>query len=1445
MRRTVRFIVASCVLLVAPLFVFSQTASWSAYKPALFPTNSSGQINGISRVSQMKFHPSNSQKMYAVSARGGLFITSNSGTTWSVAPGCDALTNGTRFASVCIDHTNDQILYLGGGDHNYYSNGSGVWKSTNGGGTFTQTTLTGKIVVEMIMDPANNSIIVAATNTGVYKTTDAGSTWTLKTSSIAFDDMKKKENNGTRVLFASTRNAELYVSNDFGDTWTQITSGIYIPSGYTSGGGTRIGLTPADSNYVYFYMNAKGGTLFRSVNGGTSFTAVKDALSPFLTGYTNSSADPGQGDYNTGLGIDRTNKNIVYFVAHNVWKSTDGGVNWTQLTNWYEKVHTDMHQMTVSPYNTSQVWNMNDGGIWVSTDGGNNWTQKSDGIYGYEIYHGSCSPTRRDMMSIGTQDNGELYGNTTTWYTNRGGDWQSHCVFDYRANSSTVYYFLPDWGSVNLPKRRSVTGGESTYGLPSTLADIYDIAFHRSNSNLAFAGDTGIYRTTNLTAASPTWTKIYTATSAVMKMHVNLADPNRLYVITADQKIHISSNALSAAPTFTVVSLPNASSIEAHITTIKSSPNTVYITTNTKAYRSTDNGSTWTNITYNLPATNHTGLISDEYFSSNELVFLSTGGTVYYKTSTAASWSIFNTNLPSRTTIVDMSIFNDSTSNTVLRVFTYGRGVWETPVNSLRSMTANFAADNTAPCVGAFVNFSDLSTGNVSSRSWSFPGGNPSSSTLSNPSVNYSSSGIFTVSLTVSDGTTNTTITKTDYINTQGKSLPVSEGFGSGVFPPVNWTNIDASSDAKAWAQFSGAGGFGTSTESMYYDNYNVDAGGAYDEFRSIAIDLKAFTAASLKFDVAYQPYSLTSYIDSFEVLVSTNCGNTFTSVYLKYGSALNTTGTTGTSQFAPASSQWRQETISLNAFLNNSVVVAFRNIGHFGNNLYVDNILIEGIPVTLSAGPDKSICTAGSVGIGSAPASGMIYSWFPATGLSSSTSSNPIASPVSTTSYVLTGTVSASGYTTRDTVVVTVNAAPVITFNPPSALCKNASPVVLTATPAGGTFSGSGVTGNQFDPVVGPGSFTVSYSVTGTNACTSTSSKTIQVNTVNVSAVVTAVQCNGQSNGAVDLTPSAGSGNYSYTWSNGSTLQDLNAVSAGNYAITLTDLTTGCTASAGYTVTQPAAILLSTISPASAVAGTSVVITGSGFTGVTDVKVNNVSVGLSNYTVNSTTQITMTVTAAMTSGLITVVCGNCSGTSSSPFTKIGINLTVRVLIQGYYSGSSAMRPVLLNQGVAGASASMSDTIEVRLYSTTNPPVFAEAKKIVLTQFGTGTVSFPTAPAGTYWIAVAHRNSTETWSSNPVALNTTAITYNFTSSASMAYGSNMVLLSTGQWGIYSGNIPVQDNAIDITDVQRMEQAIQSGTPSGYNYFDLTGDGVVESADFSLLENNLGVQVIKP
>ena len=935
------------IKIIISLFFFTsnpslcQTANWSPVAPDFFPTNVSGQIHGISRISQMKFHPTNSQKFYAISARGGLFISNNAGNTWTIAPGCD-LMPGMRLASVCIDHTNDQILYLGTGDHNYYYSGSGVYKSTNGGATFTATSLTSKLVLEMVMDPSNNQVIVAATNVGIYKTTNGGTTWTLKTASRAFDDLKEKRF-GSRVLYAATTDSAFFRSTDYGDTWTQINNGIVMPSGVTNGNGCRVAVSPADTNIVYFGMVSNGGILYKSIDGGTSFTAVKTTPPPYLTYYTNAAGDVGQGDYNFGLGVDRLNANIVYWVGHAVWKSTDGGVNWTQLTNWWATVHTDMHQIITNPYDNSQLYNMNDGGVWLSTNGGVNWSAKSDGIYGYEIYRGFCSPTRKDMISIGTQDNGELYYANTgnKWFTNRGGDWSSRCAFDYFPNSQRVYYF-------SNARRRNVNSGESTYGLPVT--SFRAIAFYRSTPNIAFVGDSNVFRTSNLSVATPTWNTISSFTTRIMALYVSQADSNRVYAITNDQKIYVCTNAMSASPLFTQYALPFATNNNASIIGVKSNVNTLYAILNTRVYRSIDNGTTWTNVSYNLPSVNYVGIVTDDFFPSTELMIVAGGNnSVYFKLGTHTSWTLYHQNLPTRTTINDISLFDDGTNNSSLRVSTYGRGMWETPISNLRSINAAFTANTNTPCLGDSVSFSDLSTGSPTSWLWTFTGGSPSSSNLQNPKVVYNTSGLFTVSLTVSGPGGNNTITKNNFISTTGQPIPLNQDFELTTFPPDGWSNIDGGSDGKMWSRSGQASGFGTGIGSMVYLNYTLNSGGLRDEVRSPQFFLNGFGNYQLKFDVAHQLYSTSpTYLDSLSVLLSTNCGVNYNSIYVKPGNLLATVPGTGGS-FVPTAAQWRTDSVDISAYAGQSIQLSFMNHGNFGNNIYVDNIRLTGLNATVS----------------------------------------------------------------------------------------------------------------------------------------------------------------------------------------------------------------------------------------------------------------------------------------------------------------------------------------------------------------------------------------------------------------------------------------------------------------------------------------------------------------
>ncbi|MBL0315969.1 MAG: hypothetical protein IPP69_09385 [Flavobacteriales bacterium] len=612
--------------------LIAQLANWSVGASANFtdfPNQASGQINGACRITQLKFHTTDPNKMYTVTSQGGLFTTADQGLHWTVAPGTEPFT--FNCASVCVDYTNDQIIYLGTGDPNYYSNGSGVYKSINGGLTFSATTLTNCLVVEIIQDPLNSAVFVAATNKGIYKSTNSGSTWTAQTATnIEFCDMVQKASSTTRTLFAATRenSAKFYRSADYGTTWTQITSGIVTSVGNIQAG-ARIGVSPADTNAVYFAAIGGLGIIHKSTDGGSNFVVKKPENVQNLTGYDVAIASGGgQGNYNNCITVDRLNASKLWYQSHNTWRSTDDGATWTFLHHWASEIHTDAHEIKQNPHDPTQLYAVNDGGVWISTDNGDNWNPRSNGLYAYEIGSNASasSHTHRDYIILGTQDNGKLYRDGSTFVTIGGGDDYERKEYDYLPNGG--YYYNMD----GVTRTAAPGGGSSsTYGLPSTIGSIDAVAFNRMNPELGFIGRYNVYRTYNLSNSSPTWEQISTFGAPIMAMHSCVADVNKLYVITNDQKMYVSSNALSATPTFTSITLPSATSSLASVTAIANNANTVYISINASVYVSTNSGSTWTNITYNLPAVNHRKILSEEFGGTQELVFIATNNAVYYK----------------------------------------------------------------------------------------------------------------------------------------------------------------------------------------------------------------------------------------------------------------------------------------------------------------------------------------------------------------------------------------------------------------------------------------------------------------------------------------------------------------------------------------------------------------------------------------------------------------------------------------------------------------------------------------------------------------------------------------------------------------------------------------------------------------------------------------------
>jgi len=196
------------------------------------------------------------------------------------------------------------------------------------------------------------------------------------------------------------------------------------------------------------------------------------------------------------------------------------------------------------------------------------------------------------------------------------------------------------------------------------------------------------------------------------------------------------------------------------------------------------------------------------------------------------------------------------------------------------------------------------------------------------------------------------------------------------------------------------------------------------------------------------------------------------------------------------------------------------------------------------------------------------------------------------------------------------------------------------------------------------------------------------------------------------------------------------------------------------------------------------------------------------------------------------------------------IDLDLTLFLEGYYLGGGTMYSTLwdLEQGfilTGPYPSTATDSIEVNLWlnsSLSNPgPDYSE--KVILHNDGSATASFATAPAGSYWVAVKHRNHIETWSSSAQSLVSGSNSYNFSTSLTQAYddGFNppMASMDLGTvFAFYGGDVN-QDGTVDGLDMNDVD-FYASIFAFGYDVTDVTGDGATDGLDMNIVDVNSGL-----
>jgi hypothetical protein len=189
----------------------------------------------------------------------------------------------------------------------------------------------------------------------------------------------------------------------------------------------------------------------------------------------------------------------------------------------------------------------------------------------------------------------------------------------------------------------------------------------------------------------------------------------------------------------------------------------------------------------------------------------------------------------------------------------------------------------------------------------------------------------------------------------------------------------------------------------------------------------------------------------------------------------------------------------------------------------------------------------------------------------------------------------------------------------------------------------------------------------------------------------------------------------------------------------------------------------------------------------------------------------------------------------------LAVTINLRILIEGYYKGNGTMKQVL-NDVLFPA---VCDSVILELHQASGVHALVQSVKGTVDTNGYGTFVFPNAYNNSYYLVVKHRSALEVWSASPVQMNALQINYTFTDSINRAFGNKLTAGGSGTFLLYNGDVN-QDGQITEGDYKSVEGKTKLFS-TGYLAQDLTGDRVVESSDFILVEKNYldGVVVSRP
>ncbi len=562
-----------------------------------------------------------------------------------------------RVNAIAVDPNNENIWYAG-------APSGGLWKSTDAGDTWTnffddfpQIGVSG-----IAIDKNDSNIVYIATgdddggasySIGVFKSLDGGVTWNetgLNTRNTDYNWTMNEiviDPTNSDVIWVGT-NRGLLKSADGGDNWeTKIPGTI-----------KDFKLKPGDSNTVYGVSN---NAYYKSING-EDFTPIRDILP--------------------------TSSGRLVLGAINIWKSTNGGDSFNRLNNNDTDLtpaytHVDIHTLKI--YN-NKLFTGTDGGLYVSEDNGITFTDKTNGMSITQFYRISIGKNNASKIAGGTQDNSGFVYNNQEWNIYSGGDGMDYEIDP--TNDNIIYGFSQFGGILYITTNSGQNLGgvlPPSDGLGNPLRGNWITPLAISSEGDVYSGFNAVYK-----LSGNSWEKVSSNLSLTNIDDLEVDPNNPMTLFVAQNNILYRSQ--DGGVTF--ISLKEFDADISDITINSNDSNIVYLTTSALnsnnipnnipsndrgIFKVTINGNTATeeNITYNIPTDQAFFSIVHQSRDTNNPLFVGTSTGVYRLDDTLTEWEDYFTNLPS-TGISDLEI---SIDDEVIVASTYGSGIWQSPID--------------------------------------------------------------------------------------------------------------------------------------------------------------------------------------------------------------------------------------------------------------------------------------------------------------------------------------------------------------------------------------------------------------------------------------------------------------------------------------------------------------------------------------------------------------------------------------------------------------------------------------------------------------------------------------------------------------------------------------------------------------------------------------------